>query len=160
MSKARDVYVILDNIRSVHNTASIFRTADCAGVAAVYLCGTTPTPIDRFGRERNDFKKVALGAEKSVVWHYFKKTEEAIKDLKKRKVYIVGIEQDERSIDWRKIKKAGDMAVVLGPEVTGLSRQVLSLCDQIAEIPMCGKKESLNVAVAAGVILFSPSIFY
>ena len=157
--------MVLDNIRSVHNVGAIFRTADAIGVSKIYLCGYTPGPLDRFGRARTDFKKSALGAEKTVFYEHFSEIEEAIEKLKKEKFFIVGIEQDKRSVDYKKISPKKKTALVVGNEVEGLSREAINLCDQIAEIPMKGRlarnrqpddvgKESLNVSVAAGIALF------
>ena len=148
------VYVILDNIRSVHNVGSIFRTCDAAGVAKIYLCGLTPTPVDRFGRHRKDLAKVALGTEKSVVWEYVTETKDAIEKLKKEGVHIVAVEQNTKSTDYKKFSTKKPTALVFGREVDGISNETLDLCDEIIEIPMQGKKESLNVSVAVGIILF------
>jgi tRNA G18 (ribose-2'-O)-methylase SpoU len=143
--------VVLDNIRSIHNVGSIFRTADALGIDKIYLCGTTPTPTDRFGRKRKDLAKVALGAEEYLDWEYFEKTEDVIKKLKKEKIKIIAIEQDKKSQNINKIKIAKKYAIVMGNEVDGIAKNVLDLCDVIAEIPMKGKKESLNVGVAFGI---------
>lgn len=149
-----EVIVVLDNIRSIHNVGSIFRTADCAGVKKIYLCGTTPTPVDRFGRKRKDLAKVALGAEDSVSWKYFKTTEDAIKDLKSDKFEVVAVEQDKNSTNYLSYPLLSKTAFVFGREVEGVSTQILKQCDKIIEIPIYGKKESLNVSVTAGIILF------
>jgi len=85
MEEKHKIYVVLDNVRSIHNVGSIFRTADCAGVAKIYICGVTPSPIDRFGRKRPAFHKVALGAEDSVPCEYYKRTEQALSVLKKER---------------------------------------------------------------------------
>jgi len=146
--------VVLDNIRSVYNVGSIFRTADALGIDKIFLCGTTPTPKDRFGRERNDLSKVSLGAEKNVSWKYDLKTESVLKKLKKEKFQIIAIEQDKKSVDFKKIKATYPIAIVMGNEVEGLDKKVLKLCDIIAEMPMKGKKESLNVSVAFGVAAY------
>ena len=143
--------IILDNIRSVFNVGSIFRTADALGVDKLFLCGTTPTPIDRFGRVRNDLAKVALGAEKNVAWEYVKNTTTVLKKLKKEKFQIIAIEQDKRSVNIKKVKAKNSVALVLGNEVDGIDKKILKLADAIAEIPMHGKKESLNVGVAFGI---------
>jgi tRNA G18 (ribose-2'-O)-methylase SpoU len=143
--------VVLDNIRSVYNVGSIFRTSDALGVNKIYLCGCTPTPIDRFGRRRADLAKVALGAEKDIVWEYVKDTKEIIKKLKKEKYQIIAIEQDKKSINFKKIKPKYPVAIVMGNEVGGIDKKTLALCDKIAEIPMFGNKESLNVSVSLGV---------
>ncbi|MEK7579172.1 MAG: TrmH family RNA methyltransferase [Patescibacteria group bacterium] len=154
---SKKIFVILDNIRSVENTGSTFRTSDGAGVSKIYLCGTTPTPIDRFGRARKDFAKVSLGAEKTVPWEHAKNTKDIIARLKEENVQVVAVEQDKKAIDYKKLKAGGAIAFVFGNEVSGVSKDILSLCDEIVEIPMKGAKESLNVSVAAGIILFSAS---
>ncbi|MEI8123751.1 MAG: TrmH family RNA methyltransferase [bacterium] len=151
MNKKVKKIVVLDNIRSVFNVGSIFRTSDALGVDKIYLCGCTPTPKDRFGRDRNDLAKVALGAQNNIEWEYCQTTEEVIKILKKEKVQIIALEQAENSVDYKKIKIKCSTAIVLGEEVSGLSKEVLKLADIVAEIPMKGKKESLNVSVAFGV---------
>ncbi len=142
---------ILDNIRSVHNVGSIFRTADALGVEKLYLCGTTPTPLDRFGRARKDLAKVALGAEASVAWEYREDTKDAVIALKKEGFQIIAIEQNKNSKNISEIKPKLAIALIVGNEVGGISNAVLSLCDIIGEIPMAGKKESLNVSVAFGI---------
>ncbi len=146
--------LILPNIRSTYNVGAIFRTADAVGVSKIYLVGITPTPVDMFGRERKDIAKSALGAQKSVPWEYKKTLRPLITKLKKEGYYIVAIEQSLQSIDYKKITPKKKTAFLLGEEVCGLSEKELSLCDVIAEIPMHGSKESLNVSVASGVALF------
>ncbi len=146
--------LILDNIRSVHNVGSLFRTADGLGLSHIILSGTTPAPIDRFGRERNDFKKVSLGAEKTVSWEYVETTSGAIEMSKKDGYEIVALEQNSRSKNINEFSSDKNIALVLGPEVTGISQEVLSLCDSILEIPMFGKKESLNVSVAGAIAMY------
>ena len=146
--------VILDNIRSVHNVGSIFRTSDAAGVEKIYLCGTTPTPVDRFGRARNDLAKVALGAEKTVPWEYAENAIDIVKKLKTGGVRVFGVEQYEGSVDYASVKYPQQSAFVFGNEVGGMSLDVLAVCDEIIEIPMKGEKESLNVSVAVGIVLF------
>ena len=148
--------VILDNIRSTFNVGSIFRTADGLGVEQIILGGTTPAPVDRFGRARADIAKVSLGAEKSVTWKHTDNVLTEIKKLKKVGYQIIAIEQAENSVDYKKIKLAKNAKVVfvLGAEVEGVSKQILKIAHVIAEIPMLGKKESLNVSVSFGVALF------
>jgi len=155
MEEKHKIYVVLDNVRSIHNVGSIFRTADCAGVAKIYICGVTPSPIDRFGRKRPAFHKVALGAEDSVPCEYYKRTEQALSVLKKEGVKIVAVEQADNTMSFKDYVVREDTAFVFGAEVEGVSVDVLKKCDEIIEIPMSGKKESLNVSVAVGVILFS-----
>lgn len=149
------MYVILDNIRSVHNVGSIFRTSDAAGVEKIYLCGTTPTPTDRFGRARNDLAKVSLGAEQSVLWEYVEHTTEIVQKLKDQGIKLFGVEQYEGSVDYTAVSYPKQCAFVFGNEVGGVSLDVLAECDEVIEIPMEGEKESLNVSVAAGIILFA-----
>lgn len=150
----KEVAVLLHNIRSAHNVGSIFRTCDAAGVTQVYLSGYTPRPIDRFGRPQKDIVKTALGAEVSVPWEYVPTPKPLLRNLRKEGWRIVGIEQHARSQDYRALKKGERTLFILGNEVRGISPQMLASCDDIVEIPMHGKKESLNVSVAAGVVLF------
>ena len=150
-----EIYLLIHNIRSTYNVGSIFRTADAANVKKIYLSGYTPAPIDRFGRIRQDISKVSLGAEKIVPWESISDTKILFKSLKKEKVKIIGLEQDEKSIDYKKLKISGKNLIILGEEVKGIERYMLDQCDEIVEIPMLGKKESLNVSVATGILLFS-----
>lgn len=148
------IVVILHNIRSVHNVGSIFRTCDAVGVGILYLCGYTPQPVDRFGRVRADMAKVALGAEKSVKWNYAEDIKKCITSLKKDGFNIIGVEQAENSVDYKKVKAGEKAAFIFGNEPNGIEKEVLDMCDMIAEIPMKGEKESLNVSVSAGIALF------
>jgi len=150
----REIAVLLHDIRSTHNVGSIFRTCDALGVKKVYISGYTPTPLDRFERPRKDIAKVALGAEKNVEWETIPNSEEKIKKLKKDGFMIVGIEQTKNSIDYKKVKINYPVLFVVGNEVGGVDKKILKFCDAFAEIPMKGKKESLNVSVAFGVALF------
>lgn len=149
-----EIAVLLHNIRSAHNVGSIFRTADAAGVAKVYLTGYTPTPLDRFGRPQKDIAKTALGAELALAWEYRKSPAATIRDLKARGWTIVAVEQREDSLPYKEVPRSGKTLFILGNEVRGLSTALLEACDFIVEIPMHGKKESLNVSVAAGIVLF------
>lgn len=157
----KEITVILNNIRSNENVGSVFRTADAAGVSKIILSGYTPAPLDRFGRGNKGLLKASLGAEKTVEWEKYENLEQAVLNLKHQKnfadVLIVGIEQDKNAIDYREIKNqnAQNIALVFGNEVDGLSKEDLKLCDLIAELPMRGSKESLNVAVCAGIVLYS-----
>lgn len=150
--------VILYNIRSLHNVGSIFRTADAAGVSKIYLCGITPTPIDKFGRLRSQLTKVSLGAEKYVEWEHCKSTNRLIDKLKRDGYKIFAIEQSKKSTPYYKIPKFyipnSKFCLILGNEIKGLPPSILNRADKILEIPMYGKKESLNVAVAFGIIAF------
>jgi len=149
-----EVFVLLHNIRSTHNVGSIFRTADALGVSKIYLSGYTPTPLDRFNKPRKDIAKVALGAEQSISWEYLDNPEKVIKNLKKEGFRVVGIEQDKKAVDYKKVKIKKPVLFVVGNEVDGIDKKTLSLCDQVVEIPMLGTKESLNVSVAFGVAMF------
>jgi len=149
--KLRRKVVVLDNIRSVFNVGSIFRTADALGVDTIYLCGVTPAPLDRFGRARKDLVKVALGAEKNVRWEYAKSALAVLKKIKKEGFRIVAIEQSAGSVDVQKVRAKASVALVLGNEVTGIGANILKHADIVAEIPMRGQKESLNVGVAFGI---------
>jgi len=147
--------LILHNIRSVENVGAVFRTADAAGIDKIYLSGYTPAPVDRFGRKRRDMAKSALGAEEYVAWEYRKTVMPILAKLKKEGFFIIGIEQDQKSVDYKEIKIKSKNAFIVGTEVTGIPKSILNKCDVIAEIPMRGKKESLNVSVALGIALFS-----
>ncbi len=148
------VIPILYNIRSTHNVGSILRTAECAGVTEAYLTGYTPAPTDRFGRTRDDIAKVALGAEDLVEWKRKDDIIEVIADLRQQGVRIVALEQHERAVSYISYTPADRTAVVLGEEVKGIPNNIIDLCDDVVEIPLYGEKESLNVSVAAGIVLF------
>lgn len=154
MTHTNEKILILDNIRSTYNVGALFRTADAIGISCVYLVGITPTPIDQFNRPRKDIAKSALGSEQTVAWKYAKTMTPLIKRLKKEGFQIIAIEQAPESVDYKKVIVAPKSAFILGTEVTGLTKAVLAQCDIVAEIPMRGSKESLNVSVAAGVALF------
>lgn len=154
IAKKQENILILHNIRSVENVGAMFRTADAVGIDKIYLTGYTPTPLDRFGRKRKDLAKSALGAEEFIDWEQKKNTSTLISKLKKEGFVIIGIEQDKKSIDYKKVKLKEKNAFIVGTEVTGIPKNILKKCDIIAEIPMKGKKESLNVSVATGVALF------
>ena len=146
--------LILHNIRSNHNVGSIFRTADGAGVTKLWLTGYTPAPVDQFKRVNNEIAKTALGAEQTLEWEKRENILELIAELKKEGYKILALEQNEKSVDYREVKLAGRTALIVGNEVGGVEREILNLCDQITEIPMRGSKESLNVAVATGIVVF------
>ncbi len=158
-SSARDIRVLLHDIRSVHNVGSMFRTSDAAGVSHLYISGYTPAPIDRFKRPRKDLAKVALGAEQNISWTALLPQEspiDLIRSLKKDGFTILAVEQASDAVDYKTITLAPSEKALLifGNEVEGVSKELLSLCDIIAEIPMAGKKESLNVSVSFGIALF------
>lgn len=148
--------VVLDNLRSVYNVGSIFRTANAVGAEKIYLCGTTPTPLDKKGERRKDFAKVSLGAEDTVSWEYFESALECVKKLQGEDYFIIAFEQDDRAVDYKNISLEGEgnVAFVLGNEVDGVAKDILEQSDVIAEIPMIGTKESLNVTIAFGVAAY------
>ena len=146
--------VILHNIRSAENVGAMFRTCDAAGIKKIYLTGYTPAPIDRFGRKRKDIAKSALGAEEFVAWESKKGLPALIRRLRRENFQVIAIEQDKKSIDYRKVKLQKRNAFIVGAEVTGVPKNILKTCDIIAEISIHGQKESLNVSVALGVVLF------
>ncbi len=151
--------IVLHDIRSAHNVGSIFRTADASGCTKLYLCGITPRPCDRFGRSNAEISKVALGAEGWLAWEYAASCPRLLDRLKKEGNTILTLEQSSNSIPYTKVriskKEWHTTVLVLGSEVKGLSRALLNRADSIIEIPMYGKKESLNVAVAFGIVVFS-----
>ncbi len=153
-TNAMKMYVILHNIRSAHNVGSIFRTADGAGVSKIFLTGYTPTPIDRFGREQAEILKTSLGATHTVAHEAYLDVFEVIRTLQKEGVSIVAVEQTERSQNYKKYIPKGNVAFIFGNEITGVEEEVLAVADAHIEIPMHGAKESLNVSVCAGVVLF------
>lgn len=150
----KETILILHNIRSTHNVGSMFRTADAAGVSKIYLTGYTSSPLDRFGRVQKDIAKTALGAQDYIPWE---KGDIAVvlATLKKQGVTIVSVEQDDRSVSLEDFKAPAQVAYILGNEVRGVSKQLRDKSDVIVEIPMLGKKESLNVSVTAGIVLFN-----
>jgi tRNA G18 (ribose-2'-O)-methylase SpoU len=154
--KNKQNILILYNIRSVSNVGAIFRTTDAAGIDKIYLTGYTPTPLDRFGRKRGDLAKSALGAEEFVPWEQKKNIFPLLAKLKEEKYLIIAVEQDKKSVDYKTLRlRSGQGNVfIVGAEMTGIPKNVLKKCDIIAEIPMRGKKESLNVSVACGIVLF------
>ena len=154
MKKNRESTLILFNIRSTYNVGALFRTADAAGVSKIYLVGYTPSPKDKFGKWRKDIAKTALGAEQTIPFEEIKSITRLFTKLKKEGFEIIAIEQDKKSVDYKKIKPKQKIAFVLGEEVKGIPNSVLEKCDVIAEIPMRGEKESLNVSVAGGIALF------
>ena len=154
VKKPKNNVLILPDVRSALNVGAIFRTADATGISKIFLVGCTPRPSDQFGRIQKDIAKSALGAEKTVSWEYKKDLSALIRKLKREKFKIIAIEQDENSINYKKVKIGNKNAFIVGTEVSGIPKNILKKCDVIGEIPMRGKKESLNISVACGVALF------
>jgi tRNA G18 (ribose-2'-O)-methylase SpoU len=150
-----EIRVVLHNIRSAHNVGSIFRTADAIGVSRVYLTGYTPLPVDRFGFPVKEIAKTALGAERHIPWEHHARASALLKRLSEDGNEIIGVEQDARAVDYRfYLPQRRKVVVVVGNEVRGLSPSLRARCDTLIEIPMRGKKESLNVSVAFGIAMF------
>jgi 23S rRNA (guanosine2251-2'-O)-methyltransferase len=144
------IAVVLNNVRSMHNVGSVFRTADAFLLSGIYLCGYTPKPPHR------DIQKTALGATETVAWTYYEKCLDAIHFLKVAGYKIVAVEQTGKSVQLNKFSFDENyrLAVIFGNEVRGVDEEVLELCDVCIEIPQIGMKHSLNIAVAAGIVLW------
>jgi len=147
-------YLLLENIRSAYNVGAIFRTADATAVEKIFLVGHTPTPIDRFGRTQPEIKKTSLGASEYIPWQHFETVSELLTTVKQQGVQIVAVEQSETSVLISDYSEPRQVLYVLGNEVEGVSKEVLDSADTILELPMLGTKESLNVSVTAGVVLY------
>ena len=148
----KDFYVICDNIRSLENIGSIFRTSDALGVSKIFLCGISGKP------PHHKISKTALGAENTIPFEHHKQIGRLIDKLKKDKIKIIALEQDpparragKKAISYIKLKPKFSLALIVGNEVKGVSPKILKRCDKIIYLPMEGKKESLNVSVAFGV---------
>jgi 23S rRNA (guanosine2251-2'-O)-methyltransferase len=143
------ITVILDNVRSLHNVGSVFRTADAFLIEEVLLCGVTGTPPNK------EIEKTALGATSSVSWRHFKKTEDAVSYCRERRYTIYAIEQANNSLPLNIISPGDEkMALIFGNEVYGVSQEVVNVSDAVVEIPQLGTKHSLNIAVSVGIVLW------
>lgn len=142
--------IILDNVRSLNNIGSIFRTADAFLIEGVYLCGITATPPNK------EIQKTALGATESVDWEYFEDARDAVSFLKQKDYVIVAVEQTNKSVMLQDFKPVADVkyALVFGNEVKGVEQSVIDKCDMSIEIPQYGTKHSFNIAVSAGIVLW------
>ncbi len=143
-----EIYLVLDNIRSMYNVGAMFRSAEGARVKKIYLCGITATP------PREKIFKTSMGAVDWVDWEYRENSSSAVQELKKIGVQIVSLEQTDTSVHYKKAKYKRPIAIVVGHELKGVSKDVLKLCDLCVEIPMYGRANSLNVATSAGIILY------
>jgi tRNA G18 (ribose-2'-O)-methylase SpoU len=153
-SEKRPIVVLLDNVRSLNNIGSIFRSCDAFRISKLVLCGISTPPPHR------DIHKTALGAENSVDWQYFEHTTEAVRDLKNQGFRIVALEQTEGSIplnEFQPSQPIQPLVLIFGNEIHGVSQEVIDLCDASVEIPQFGTKHSLNVAVSVGIVLWEVS---
>ena len=142
--------VVLDNVRSLHNIGSIFRTCDAFMIEAIYLCGISATPPHK------EIHKTALGAEESVDWKYFETTMQAVEDLQASNYTVWGVEQTQNStsLEHFTIETGKRYALVFGNEVRGIEQEVIDRCEGCIEIPQFGTKHSFNVSVSAGIVLW------
>ena len=142
--------LVLDNVRSLNNIGSVFRTADAFRLEGIYLCGITATPPHR------EIHKTALGATESVYWEYREETTDAITELKEKGYQIYSVEQTDGSVLLDQVQLSGKQkyALVLGHEIRGVDQQVVDMSDQCIEIPQYGTKHSLNISVAAGIVIW------
>lgn len=147
-------FVILHNIRSAHNVGSVFRTSDGAGASKIFITGYTPAPLDRFGREQKEILKTSLGATATVPYEVIEDVHALIARLKGDGVHVIAVEQTKEAVDYRTVSQSRDTAFIFGNEITGVESDVLATADLHVMIPMQGMKESLNVSVCAGIILF------
>ncbi|MDD4151186.1 MAG: TrmH family RNA methyltransferase [Candidatus Gracilibacteria bacterium] len=143
-------YILLESIRSMQNVGAIFRNSDGAGYTKLLLTGHTPTP------PRSDISKTALGAEETIDWEYYEDAISVVKDLKTKGFKIFAVELNDESVDYRDFYKQdlGDICLVMGNEVKGVSKEMLEIADKVVHIPMLGNKSSLNVSVAAGIVMY------
>jgi tRNA G18 (ribose-2'-O)-methylase SpoU len=146
----KKIFAILHNIRSCYNVGAIFRTCDAVAIEKVYLTGYTPTPE----REPEKIKKTALGAEETVKWEYEKNVGKLIEKLKKEGIKIVALETEKSALPYFKFKPKFPLAILVGNEIRGIDKRTLKKVDFIAKIPMFGKKESLNVAIAFSIFAY------
>jgi len=148
-SDKHNIIIILDDVRSMHNVGSTFRTCDAFAAAAIYLCGYTPVPPHR------DIHKTALGATETVAWKHFANVDDAVAAAREQGYKIVAVEQVHNSTPLQHYKPDGSpIALVFGNEVTGVSDNVLQVVDAAIEIPQWGAKHSLNISVTVGVVLW------
>ena len=149
-SEKTPIILVLDDIRSLHNIGSVFRTSDAFLIEKIYLCGITATPPNK------EIHKTALGATETVAWEHCDSVLEVIETLKKEKVMTLAIEQVESAIFLQdfEVKKGKKYALIFGNEVYGVSQEAVAICDGCIEIPQLGTKHSLNIAVSAGIVVW------
>ena len=132
----------------------MFRTADATGVEKIFLIGYTPTPVDRFGRAQAEITKTSLGASEEIGWEHLSETTDLVKKLQAEGVIVVAVEQCPESVTLKEFVVPDKVAYIVGNEVGGVDAETLKIVDTIVDIPMLGKKESLNVSVTAGIVLY------
>jgi len=149
-STRQEIYIILDDILDTYNIGSIFRLADAVGAKKIYLCKGSETPPN------HRIKKASVGTWQWVEWEYFENTADAIIDLrsKVKNLKVIGVELDDRAIDYTKANYTLPIALVVGHESTGISKEILSMCDTIVQLPQLGINKSLNVMVCLGIVLY------
>ena len=155
-SKKMPLVVVMDDVRSMYNVGSVFRTSDAFRVAAIHLCGITAQP------PHAEIHKTALGAEDSVDWQYFPSAKESVSTLQEQGFKVFAVEQAEGSTMLQDLSLAeGKYAIVMGNEVKGVNQEVVDMCDGCIEIPQFGTKHSLNVSTTAGMVIweFAKKIF-
>lgn len=155
-SEKLPIVVVLDEVRSMHNVGSVFRTSDGFLIESIYLCGLTPQPPHR------DIQKTALGATETVAWKHVTTTQQAIDELKQKGFTVIAIEQVHNSIPLHqfKIDKSKKYAIVFGHEVNGVQEEIINQCDFSIEIPQLGSKHSLNISVSAGMVIWEMAKWY
>lgn len=153
--KEKKFYLILHRVRSAYNVGSMFRSADGIGVDKIFVTGFTQAPSEKEyvlqTKAEKMLSKTALGADKYVSWEKVQSIGKVIERLKKENFQIIALEQNENSVDYRKFKTADKIALIVGNEPKGIDKRILKKCNSVIEIPMRGKKQSLNVAVALGI---------
>ena len=149
-SEKTPLIIVMDDIRSLHNIGSVFRTADAFLIEKIYLCGITATPPHK------EIQKTALGATETVTWEYHKSVIDVIKQLQSENVTVLAIEQVEQAylLDQFIVDSSKKYALVFGNEVYGVSQEAVALCDGCIEIPQLGTKHSLNISVSAGIVIW------
>jgi len=146
--------VILYNVRSRHNVGAIFRTCEGAGVSKLWLVGYTPAPVDRFGRVVEEIKKTSLGASDMVPWQQADNIFLLLEKIKESGTSVVAIEQSPGAVSLFEYSESENVAYIFGNEITGVTLDIQNDCDVIVDIPMAGRKESLNVSTTVGIVLF------
>lgn len=143
------IILIAHNIRSLFNIGSLFRSADCFGISKIYLTGYTAQP------PRKEISKTALGAELTIPWEYSRQLPRVIRKLQSEQTTVVALETSTMASPLHEFKSLSSVAILVGNEVTGLSKSHLALCNEIVQIPMLGTKESLNVSIAASIAMYA-----